>query len=113
MPLSYIDDSFGFTNDFFGNLYIFNDAAINGHMHTFHLNIDPNAPFTFYNSDMSITKSYRFAKAYQVELLRLTPEYFEFFNALNNADNNELAKIGLSLTRPLPSNITNGLGMLG
>ena len=57
--------------------------------------------------------NYNFAKAYQLELLRITPEYYNFLRSLNDLENNDLGQAGLSLIRPMQSNIDGGLGLLG
>lgn len=113
-PVSGIDENFGFTNNFFGNLYIFDDKAINGKTYTLHLDIDPNNQPIMYDKDgHMLYPNYNFAKAYQLELLRITPEYYNFLRSLNDLENNDLGQAGLSLIRPMQSNIDGGLGLLG
>lgn len=113
MPPTLLDEDFGFSNDFFGNFCIFDDASINGKTHTLHLNIDPYSTYKHYNKHNGSFKDYNFAKAYQVELIRITPDYYRFLRALNDLDNNELAKSGFSQIKPMQSNIAGGLGLMG
>ncbi len=113
MPVTELDENFGFSNDFYGNLYIFNDRLISGKTYTLHLNINRNPGIFGYGDWEGRGEDYHFAYAYQVELLRISPEYYGFLRALNDINNNELANAGLSLIRPLNSNIANGLGLLG
>ena len=111
MPASPIDNNFGFTNSFFGYLCIFDDTAISGKTYTLHLNVDRRNSITLYNNGYAA--NYEFAKAYRVELLRISPEYYNFLRALNDVENNELARAGFSQIRPMESNVAGGLGLLG
>ena len=100
-PLTDIDDEFGYSNDYFGNFYIFDDASINGQTYTLHLNI------------ASYGGAWGSNHFYQVELICITPEYYRFMLALNQINNDELAKDGLSQIRPTVTNMSGGLGLLG
>ena len=111
MPVGSVDDFFGFSNSFFGYLCIFDDTAINGKTYTLHLNVDRRNSITLYDHGYAI--HYEFAKAFRVELLRISPEYYNFLRALNDVENNELARAGFSQIRPMESNVAGGLGLLG
>ncbi len=111
MPVGSVDDFFGFSNSFFGYLCIFDDTAINGKTYTLHLNVDRRNSITLYDHGYAI--HYEFAKAYQIELLRISPEYYQFLRAINDVDNNDLARAGFSQIRPMESNVIGGLGLLG
>ena len=100
-PLTDIDDEFGYSNNYFGNFYIFDDASINGQTYTLHLNIS------------SYDGQWGYNHFYQVELISITPEYYRFMLALNQINNDELAKDGLSQIRPTVTNVSGGLGLLG
>lgn len=100
-PLTDIDDEFGYSNNYFGNFYIFDDASINGQTYTLHLNIS------------SYDWQWGHNHFYQVELISITPEYYRFMLALNQINNDELAKDGLSQIRPTVTNVSGGLGLLG
>jgi hypothetical protein len=113
MPVGSVDDFFGFSNDFFGNLCIFDDSAINGMTYTLHLNVDRYLTFTIYDDEAHRATDYNFAKAFQVELLRISPDYYRFLRAINDVDNNDLARAGFSQIRPMESNVIGGLGLLG
>lgn len=112
LPLSDIDDFFGFSNDFYENFYIFSDASINGMKYTLHLDVDLSATYTKYDSSAGPV-NYDFNKAYQVELYRITPEYYHFLLSVNDIYNNELAGDGLSQIRPTTSNVSGGFGLVG
>lgn len=104
-PLSSIDEDFGFENNFYGNFYIFSDEEINGQAYTLHLNIADSRHYS--------SKDYNWAKAYQVVLYRISPEYYRFLKSINDVDNNELAKGGFSQLMPTFSNVLGGIGVLG
>lgn len=72
-PVSNIDDSFGFSSDFYQDLCIFNDASINGQTYRLYLNVLPGEtdPETY-------GYTYSDVKAYRVEVLHLTPELYRF-----------------------------------
>ncbi len=110
-PISEMDDNFGFSNDSYQNMYIFDDASINGKTYTLHLNIPSNMSYGV--STDTQYKSYDFGNAYQVQLIHLTPQYYYFLKSLNEIRNNDMAKYGLSQISPTVSNVTSGLGLLG
>jgi len=102
-----IDDFFGFLNNFYSSMYIFDDKTINGKTYTLHLNIPEGYTYNYnYNS-------YNFDTKYQVELYKITPEYYQFLKSINNQDNNEYIETGLTTVQPITSNVTGGLGMIG
>lgn len=112
MPSTSIDDDFGFSNDFYANFCIFDDSQINGKTHTLHLNVNMPSGLMV-DRDKENVRSYQFAQACQVELYRLTPEYYHYLQSINDVQNNELARGGFSQVRPLRSNIVGGMGLLG
>lgn len=99
--LSDIDSEFGFSDDYFANFYIFDDTDINGRTYTLHLNVSPYVGLPVDNV------------FYQVELMRITPEFYHFMQALNQIENDELARGGLSQIRPTVTNVAGGLGLVG
>lgn len=100
-PLTDIDDEFGYSNSFFGDFYIFDDASINGQTYTLHLNVRP------YNGSSGPNHFY------QVELISITPEYYRFMMAINQYNNDDLARNGFSQIRPTVTNVSGGLGLMG
>ena len=110
-PTSEMDDNFGFSNNFYQNMYTFDDSSINGKTYTLHLNISSNASYKV--STNSGNKYYDFNKAYQVQLIRLTPQYYHFLKSLNEIRNNDMAQYGLSQISPTVSNVSSGLGLFG
>ncbi len=102
MSKTNVDDFFGFSDDYFGGLYIFDDTAVNGKHHALHLNR--------YNSDWR--SSYLFVEE-RIELLHLTPEYYNFLKSVNAIENSDLAHYGLSQLMPTASNVSGGLGVVG
>lgn len=110
-PTSEMDDGFGFSNNFYQNMYIFDDSPINGKTYTLHLNIPSNASYGV--STGTGYKYYDFDKAYQVQLIRFTPQYYHFLKSLNEIRNNDMAQYGLSQISPTVSNVSSGLGLFG
>ena len=102
-PLSELEENFGFNNNFIKQFYIFSDATINGQTYTLHLNIPTNAGVS----------GYEFMTRYQVQLYHISPELYHYVKALNDVENNELAQGGFSILTPTPSNIQNGVGIMG
>lgn len=97
-----VDDFFGFSDNYFGGLYIFDDTAVKGKHYTLHLNR--------YNNDWRI--SYLMVEE-RIELLHLTLEYYNFLKSVNAIENSDLARYGLSQLMPTASNVSGGLGVVG
>ena len=110
-PITEMDDNFGFSNYSYQNMYIFDDASINGKTYTLHLNIPSNMSYGV--STDTQYKSYDFGNAYQVQLIHLTPQYYYFLKSLNEIRNNDIAQYGLSQISPTVSNVSSGLGLFG
>ncbi len=97
-----IDDDFGFSADMYGDLCIFDDAAINGQSHRLRLNVNPN--------DYSFNKC--LSKEIRLELLHITPELYRFLNAVNSISNSDLAQHGLAQISPTVTNVRGGFGLI-
>lgn len=104
MSKTNIDDAFGFSDNYYGGLCIFDDAGISG-KYTFHLNVDNKNDFWWNN--YNDTKKYE-----RVELLHLTPEYYKFLFSINAEENSDLAQYGLSQLMPTATNVNGGLGVV-
>lgn len=106
-PVSNIDDSFGFSSEFYQDLCIFNDASINGQTYRLHLNVLPGEtdPETY-------GYTYSDVKAYRVEVLHLTPELYRFLQSINAVENSDLAQHGLAQIQPTLSNVHGGFGLI-
>ena len=98
-----IDDAFGFSDNYYGGLCIFDDAGISG-KHTFHLNVYDDNDFW---DPKNVIKRYE-----RVELLHLTPEYYRFLFSINAEENSDLAQYGLSQLMPTATNVNGGLGVV-
>ena len=107
MSKTNIDDAFGFSDNYYGGLCIFDDAGINGQSHTLHLNVYNNNPFSHYASNAYEAKKYE-----RIELLHLTPEYYKFLFSINAEENSDLAQYGLSQLMPTATNVQGGLGVV-
>ncbi len=101
-PLTQTDRDFGFDDNYYGLLYIFDDTAISGTSYTLHLNIDLN----------DITGADNMETDERMELLHLSPEYYKFLKSVNAIDNSDLARYGLSQIMPTASNVNGGLGVV-
>ena len=100
-PINKVDDQFGFTNLFYQNFYIVDDATFNGESYTLHLNVP--AKLTVGN----------FKEEYQVEIYYITKDFYKFIKSINDVENNDLAVRGFSLVTPTASNVTGGIGLIG
>lgn len=100
--LTNIDDDFGFDDERYGDLCIFNDASINGLSYRLHLNILSHMP-SFQNTVSS---------GICIELLHVTPELYKFLNSVNSVNNSDFAKHGLSQISPTASNVRGGFGVI-
>lgn len=100
--ISKIDDSFGFSDDYFEGLCIFDDVSVNGNDYRLHLNVDPML-FNFNG----------FNNSYRVELLHISPEIYHFLQSVNSVQNNEMARHAFSQIMPTASNVHGGLGVVG
>jgi hypothetical protein len=99
--ISSTDEDYGFSDDFYQYFYIFDGATIDGRTYTLHLNI----------SDQTID-GYDFTQYYKVYLYKLTPEYYKLVKSINDENNNDLAKYGLSQITPTFTNVNGGIGAL-
>ena len=92
------ETSFNTDNDFYHNLYIFDNSTF-GHdsTYTLHLNV----------------KSKAYINSYKVQLYRITPELYHFIKSVNDIGNNEMGDYGMSFVQPSYTNIINGLGVVG
>jgi len=82
--------------NFYDDFYIFdNSSFLNDSTYTLHLNIEENRGY------------------YQVQLYHITQSMYEFFKTINDHNNNEFGKYGLSFIHPTYSNIINGCGVIG
>ena len=102
-----IDDAFGFSDNYYGGLCIFDDASISGQSHTLHLNVYNNNPFSHVSRNAYEVKKYE-----RIELLHLTPEYYKFLFSINAEENSDLAQYGLSQLMPTATNVQGGLGVV-
>lgn len=91
------DINFGNSNDYYHDMYIFDNSEIKDHTYTLHL----NTPYRNY------------IPRYKIQLFRITGDYYRFLKSLNDIDNNDLSNYGVSLMTPTYTNIINGIGVMG
>src|SRR3712207_9150021 len=46
---------------------------------------------------------------FRSELFHVTPEYFRFLRSISDADNNDMARVGLAVISPTYSNVKGGI----
>ena len=99
--------------DFYQDFYIFDDATINGHTYTLHLNVAPNYRSILLSTlaAAELKAKYGIEEGFELEFYHITPAYYRFLQALNDVSNNSLAQAGLSQIRSTYSNIYNGMGI--
>lgn len=105
--LSDLDEIFMFSNDFFQNMYIWDNKKITGKEYTVRLNMN-------YQKDYDVdwdNSSYR--EEYKIYLYKLSPEFYNYFKTLNNINNNDLGSHGLSPMLHHYTNVSNGIGVVG
>lgn len=92
MGIPAFDESISYYDGF----YIFDNSNIlNDSTYTLHLNIEEKSEY------------------YKVQLYHITYSMYRFLKSINDQDNNEFGKYGLSFIRPTYSNIINGCGVMG
>ena len=108
---SKIDDDLGFDGyEYFDNAYIFNDQSFNGQKYTLHLvmlNSNNEGSYDYNRSWDGV-----FGYGYQVELYKVTPEYYRFLSSINNANSNSWAEAGIMQVTPTYSNVKGGFGVV-
>lgn len=85
----------GTSNDFYHNMYIFDDSSFGNAVATLRM------PITYY---------YRSLSAYQSHLLALSREYYLMLKSLNDIGNNDLAQYGLAFAFSSYTNVRGGCG---
>lgn len=108
--ISGLDNVFMFSNDFFQNLYIWNDAKIQGRTYTLRLNTNYSAD---YEEDSWDSHHIIFKAKYRISLYALSEEFYRYIKNLNDIKNNQLGGSGLSPIRPTYTNVQNGIGVVG
>ena len=108
---SKIDDDLGFDGyEYFDNAYIFNDQSFNGRKYTLHLVMLNSRYVGSYDYELSWDPVLGYD--YQVELYKVTPEYYRFLSSINNANSNSWAEAGIMQVTPTYSNVKGGFGVV-
>lgn len=95
-----LDESFGYSNNFYDDLYIFDDKAINGKRHTLRLNVKDDTEGAL-------------SAVYVVKFMRLSADYYRFLQTVNNTNNSDLPDMGLATITPTYTNLNGGFGLVG
>ena len=105
--LSDLDEIFMFSDHFFQDLYIWDDAKIQGKEYTLRLNMD-------YQKDFDVDWArFSYSVQYKIYLYKLSPEFYNYFKALNNINNNDLGNHGFSSIIRHYTNVSGGIGVVG
>jgi len=88
---------FDTSNDYYHDMYVFDNSQIADSAYTLHLNVQHSA----------------YAQCYRAQLFRITSDYFKFLKSINDIENNSMSNYGMSLMTPTFTNIANGIGILG
>lgn len=97
-----LDDMFDYGNDFFANVVIFDDKAIRSPEYTLHLDIDRH------EENDHVRERY-----FKMRLYHVTGDFYRFFKAINDRNNNGLGELGFSDFQMSSSNVAGGFGLVG
>lgn len=103
-----LDAALNLPNDFYGNLYIWDDSRLQSREYT--LCVETNY-MEDWDPDEWNGQYQRFA--YKVLLYTLSPELYRYLRSLNANDNNDLGHTGLAPMRSNYTNVDGGIGVLG
>lgn len=104
-----LDGDFGFSGNYYQDFPIFSDRQINGQTYTLHLDMLDNTT----SHSVLLSQPECAPVVYQVQLYRLTPEFYRYVKSINDIDNNELAQKGFSMPSPTYTNVSGGIGIVG
>ena len=85
---------FGSWNDYYHNMYIFDDSSFKNRSATLHL----------------YTRQKSWLESYKVQLFVLSPEYYRMLKSLNDIKNNNIGSNGLSFMFSTYTNVNGGYG---
>ena len=108
-----LDDILMNENDFYKNLYYWDDTKIQGKSYTFRLNTYYMAD---YEDDFITPDGYEHIVCktkYRVILYSLSEEFYKFLKSLNEQKNNGLGHSELAPIRATYTNVINGIGVVG
>lgn len=104
---SQLDDIFMLPNEYFQNLYIWNDQMVQGKEYTLRLD-------TGHQEDMDVEWNDHYVRIeYKAYLYSFSQEYYTYLKTLNDIHNNSLGEYGLSSMQQHYTNVKNGIGILG
>lgn len=108
-----LNDILMIDDEFYQNLYYWNDTTIEGKSYTLHLNtsrqLDYEDDFTTPDGNVHTKRQVK----YRISLYSLSEEFYSYLKSLNEQKNNSLGKAELSPIRPTYTNVVNGLGVVG
>lgn len=107
--LSGLDDVMMMENDFYHNLYYWDDSKIQGKSYTITLDnyLEEDSEYFDGVEDVKVVIKYR------VCLYSLSEEFYRYLKSLNDQQNDGLADVELAPRRPLYTNVIHGIGVVG
>lgn len=100
-----VDDVFDLSNDFYQQLYIYDDHQINGKTYTLSLDCFERNTGTGQSVDEKVY--------YKVILFTFSSDLYKYLKSVNALNNNDLGKAGLAPIYKRYTNVVNGIGIAG
>lgn len=108
-----LDDILMIENDFYKNLYFWDDEKIQGKAYTLRLNANYMSD---YEEDFITPEGNEHLKSktkYRAVVYSISEEFYRYLKSLNDLKNNGLGNSELAPTRSTYTNIKNGIGVVG
>ncbi len=108
-----LDDILMVENEFYRNLYYWDDTKIQGKSYTVRLNTNYE---TDYEDDFITpdgVEHIKYQVKYRISLYSLSEEFYKYLKSLNDQKNNGLGNSELAPIRSTYTNVINGIGVVG
>ena len=108
-----LDDILMIENEFYQNLYYWDDTKIQGKSYKVRLNTNYEAD---YEDDFITPDGVEHIKCqvkYRISLYSLSEEFYRYLKSLNDQKNNGLGNSELAPIRSTYTNVINGIGVVG
>ena len=108
-----LDDILMIENEFYRNLYFWNDEKIQGKRYTLRLNTNFRDN---YENDFITPDGFEHIKSvvkYRVIMYSLSEEFYRYLKSLNDQKNNTFGSSELAPIRATYTNVKNGIGIVG
>ena len=104
-----LNSVFELYDDYYQNLYIWDDRLVQGKTYTLRMNGYYSADGVWEEEGERRSQLH----TYKLRLYTLSPEMYRYLKSLNDNANNELGHVGLAPLRNLYTNVEGGFGVLG